>query len=231
MSDQPPSPSPLGSSTFASSKKRKTGGRPEKDAWLSFDKIELPQAKAKSLGRNYDAQCKACSETIPGQPQHMYKHLAKCPGLQPSDQMAAMNKIADQGNVSTASTSANLPSSPMKKYLDKAPISKDGMMRLWLLLCLAFVMCGWSFRSVENQQFVNFLQNLRPKFTPPSMCLLISSQLNVLWHQIASIIIFAKLAPYLQAHTCCARLSWTSLLSRSKPSKASGCWMSMLHSI
>ena len=61
-------------------------------------------------------------------------------------------------------------SSLMKKYLDRATVGPADMRRLQLLLCLAFVMCGWSFRSVKSPFFVNFCQSLRPKFDCPSKC-------------------------------------------------------------
>ncbi|DBA74002.1 TPA: hypothetical protein ACH3X1_010826 [Trebouxia sp. C0004] len=82
---------------------------------------------------------------------------------------------AETGHPATASAASNSNApkkKSMKKYLDRTPIGPAEMWRLQLLLCLAFVMCGWSFRSVKSPFFVDFCQNSRPKFDYPSAWLL-----------------------------------------------------------
>ncbi|DBA79192.1 TPA: hypothetical protein ACH3X1_009012 [Trebouxia sp. C0004] len=36
------------------------------------------------------------------------------------------------------------------------------------MLCIAFIMAGWSFHSVENPYFIKFMGNVRPNFELPS---------------------------------------------------------------
>ena len=150
------------------SKKRK-GGRPESSAWDSFEKITLPEDKQKSTKRNYDGKCLACGEIVKGQPSNLLQHLANCDHVDTTDQMAAMSEVVARGSSGNAQAPAGLgvdatstsgkdknKSSPMKKYLDKAAIGPAEMRRLQKLLCLVFVMCGWSFTSVDSPFFLDF---------------------------------------------------------------------------
>ena len=178
-------PSGLAGSSTSAPKKRKlaSSGRKERPCWDSFEKIELPEERARSLGRNFDGKCLACGSVVTGKPKDLNRHLSECKELAPGDQITALMAAATQAGVTAetghlASGSATKPSestkkssrSPIKKYLDRATIGPAEMRRLQLLLCLAFVMCGWSFRTVESPFFVGFCQSLRPKFECPSKC-------------------------------------------------------------
>ncbi|DBA90278.1 TPA: hypothetical protein ACH3X1_003568 [Trebouxia sp. C0004] len=80
---------------------------------------------------------------------------------------AGVNAGTGHPATASAASNSNAPgkkaSSPMKKYLDRATIGSAEMRRLQLLLCLAFVMCGWSFKSVESPFFVH-LSELAAQF-------------------------------------------------------------------
>ncbi len=99
----------------------------------------------------------------------MKEHVSLCDQATLSDRMDA-----DSQQISNAASTSSQPvNSPPKKgllasFVDKAKITDTQRKRLHVLLCLACITSGWSFRTVENPQFVNFLQNLRPNYKPPS---------------------------------------------------------------
>lgn len=188
MSDNPPSGLPDSSAATVKKRKIASTGRKESACWNSFDKIELPEAKQKSLQRNFDGKCLACGTVVTGKPLDLNRHLSTCKELKLSDQLTALTNAASKGGgtassagaaenaqagtASGASTSNQQKrlNSPMKKYLDKAAIGPHEMRRLQLMLALCFVMCGWSFRSAESPFLTQFCQNLRPKFDCPCKC-------------------------------------------------------------
>jgi len=154
------------------SKKRKIGHRQEDHAWDYFTKIKLSEESAAKLHRNYDARCKSCSETVVGQPSKMKQHLTKqCKHISQAGQLHIFAKQAAAGN-SVGSTSASQPQQsvdgPMAKYVDKVPVTKTQKNHWWKLLCIAFIMTGWSFMAVENEHFRTFMQHVRPNFVLPS---------------------------------------------------------------
>lgn len=166
-------PSGLAGSSTATTKKRKIAstGRKESACWGSFEKIELPEERQKALQRNYDGKCLACGTVVTGKPSELNRHLSACKEIGLSDQLVALTHATAKGASSASSSGQqNKMSSPMKKYLDKAAIGPHEMRRLQLLLALCFVMCGWSFRSVESPFLMQFCQNLRPNFECPSKC-------------------------------------------------------------
>ncbi|DBA98617.1 TPA: hypothetical protein ACH3X1_014407 [Trebouxia sp. C0004] len=142
-------PSGLAGSSTTAAKKRKlaSSGRKEKPCWDSFEKIALPEERAKSLGRNYDGECLACGAVITGKPKDLYRHLSECTELSPSDQVTSLMAAAAQAGVNAgtghpATASAASHSNAPGKNLDRATIGPAEMRRLRLLLCLAFVMCA-----------------------------------------------------------------------------------------
>lgn len=160
MSDNPPSGLPDSSAATVKKRKIASTGQKESACWNSFDKIELPEAKQKSLQRNFDGKCLACGTVVTGKPLNLNRHLSTCKELGLSDQLTALTNAASKGGgtassagaaenaqagtASGASTSNQQKrlNSPMKKYLDKAAIGPHEMRRLQLMLALCFV-CQW----------------------------------------------------------------------------------------
>ena len=77
---------------------------------------------------------------------------------------------ADAMQISNAASSASQPavvsSRKITSCVDRVKITAAQQLRFSTLLCIAFVTCGWSFRTVENSEFKAFIQNLRPSYQP-----------------------------------------------------------------
>ena len=52
----------------------------------------------------------------------------------------------------------------MHKYVDKVKVTTTQLKHWRMLLAVAFIMTGWSFATVENPHFVDFMQHVRPNF-------------------------------------------------------------------
>ncbi len=179
MSDTPSGSNP----NVASSKKRKgAGGRPELDnIWQYFDKVDPPKDQAVKWKRNFNAKCHACKEVVTGKPAVMRQHLSHCDQAPPSDQMDADRQTADAA--ASSISQAEQPHSPpkgMRAYLDKNKISKTEKQRLWVLLALAFVVCGWSFRMSNLLTFCKICVPtllLQVSYSMPDACMICLGQL------------------------------------------------------
>lgn len=151
-------------------KKRKAGGRPaDERIWKHFKQIALPPEKAEKAKRNHDAECSHCGTVVLGRPYKMKEHLSLCDEASNSDRMEA-----DTMQISNAASTSSQPAvvSPRKitSYVDRVKITAAQQLRFSTLLCIAFVTCGWSFRTVENSEFKVFMQNIRPNYQLPSEC-------------------------------------------------------------
>ena len=155
--------------------KRKAAGRPpDEQIWKHFKQIQLPSEKAKTIKRNHDAECNQCGRVIVGKPYKMKEHLSLCDDASNSDRMEA-----DTMQISAAASTSSHPASgisgkavnrPTKitKFMDEAKLTASANRLLSVMLCIAFVTAGWSFRTVENAEFQAFIQNLRPNYVLPS---------------------------------------------------------------
>ncbi len=147
------------------------GHRHLDDIWQYYKKIRLPNDKADTLHRNYDARCKYCGETVVGKPQMMRKHTSKCTSTSHTGQLHALSEQAKQAdshasnqsrNQSAASEANGQPKTcQLDKYVDRIKITPHQMKRWCMLLAIAFVMNGWSFSSVESPYFKDFVQHVR----------------------------------------------------------------------
>ena len=155
-------------------KKRKIGQRQEDPIWQFFEKIPLDKAKAAQEHRNHDAKCKKCEKQLPGKPEKLKRHVANdCKGASHGDQLYALKQQAKVGTSESGSDSTADPilrpcSSGLSRFIDNVKISQSRMKQLQLLLCITFIMTGWSFSTVENPQFVDFMKNVRGNFELPS---------------------------------------------------------------
>lgn len=102
-----------------------------------------------------------------GRPYKMKEHLSLCDQASNSDRMEA-----DSMQISNAASTSSQPAvtSPRKmtSFVDRVKITAAQQRHFSTLLCVAFVTCGWSFRTVENPEFKAFIQNLRPNYELPS---------------------------------------------------------------
>ncbi|DBA85838.1 TPA: hypothetical protein ACH3X1_005386 [Trebouxia sp. C0004] len=144
-------------------KRKSAGHRQNDDIWQYYSQIPLPQDRAKALHRNYDACCKLCGKTVVGQ-QKMKDHTSNCSEA-PIDSQHTYKRLAEAPKP-TASESSSLSKSdaPIAKYVDKGKISSSQLFAWRKMLCIAFIMAGWSFHSVENPYFIKFMGNVRPNF-------------------------------------------------------------------
>ena len=149
-------------------KKRKAGGRPlDEKIWKHFNQIDLPPDKAEKAKRNHDAECKHCGTVIIGRPYKMKEHLSLCDQASNSDRMEA-DSMQISNAASTSSQSAVTSPRKITSFVDRVKITAPQQRHLSVLLCIAFVTSGWSFRTVENPEFKAFIQNLRPNYELPS---------------------------------------------------------------
>ncbi|DBA87996.1 TPA: hypothetical protein ACH3X1_004978 [Trebouxia sp. C0004] len=98
----------------------------------------------------------------------MKQHLTKqCKHVSHTGQLHVLAKQAAAGN-SAGSTSASQPQQSvdghLAKYVDKVPVTNTQKQQWWKLLCIAFIMTGWSFMVVENKHFKTFMQHVQPNF-------------------------------------------------------------------
>ena len=140
-------------------KKRKAGGRPVTEKiWKHFKQVILPPDKAEKAKRNHDAECRHCGTVIIGRPYKMKEHLSLCDQASNSDRMEA-----DSMQISNAASTSSQPAvvSPRKitSFVDRVKITAAQQLRYSTLLCIAFVTCGWSFRTVENPDFRAFVHH------------------------------------------------------------------------
>ncbi|DBA78730.1 TPA: hypothetical protein ACH3X1_008640 [Trebouxia sp. C0004] len=86
---------------------------------------------------------------------------------------------ADSMQISNAASTSSQPAvvSPRKLTSFKdgvkttaAKTTAAQKLRFSTLLCVAFITCGWSFRTVEDPEFIEFIQNLRPNYELSSQC-------------------------------------------------------------
>ena len=154
-------------------KKRKTGHRQEDPIWQFFEKIPLDKAKAAQEHRNHDAKCIKCEKLIPGKPEKLKRHVANdCKNASQGDQLYALKQQAkvgasESGSNSTANPIQQPSPGSLTRFIDNVKISQSRMKQQFLL-CITFIMTGWSFSTVENPQFVDFMKNVRPNFELPS---------------------------------------------------------------
>ena len=82
----------------------------------------------------------------------MKEHLSFCDEASISDRMEG-----DSMQISNAASTSSQPdvSSPRKitSFVDKVKVTAAQQRQFSTLLCIAFVTCGWSFRTVENPEF------------------------------------------------------------------------------
>ncbi len=152
-----PSTSTHGSS--ASTKGKSKAGRPAGKSWEGFLKVAKPVI-GKS-GRKWDGKCKVCGTTVAGRPEKLLAHAVDCKKNSNAAQLAALTKQVEAGS-GKASGQQSIAS-----FTDSSKLSKEHNRLLQRMLCLAFIMNAWSFRSVGSVHFVEFLRCIWPSFEPP----------------------------------------------------------------
>lgn len=156
-------------SVLVGQKRKSAGHRQNDDIWQYYSKIFLPQDRAKALHRNYDACCKSCGRKIVGQPQKMKDHTSDCSEAPIDSQLHAYKRLAEAPKTTASeSSSGSKSNAPIAKYVDKVKVSASQLFAWRKMLCIAFIMAGWSFHSVENPHFIKFMGNVRPNFELPS---------------------------------------------------------------
>ena len=150
-------------------KRKSTGHRQNDDIWQCYSQIPLPQDRAKALHRNYDACCRSCGKTVVGQPQKMKDHTSTCSEAPIDSQLHAYKRLAEAPKPAAGESSSwSTSDAPIAKYVDRVKISSSQLFAWRKMLCIAFIMAGWSFHSVENPYFIKFMGSVRPNFELPS---------------------------------------------------------------
>lgn len=154
-------------SSSAASKKRKVG-RPPGVHWQGYTQIEL---KEKGAGnRNWSGKCNACGLIVPGKSTDLNAHKADCNKSGNAAQLSALVNSVKAGGGTVADSKTDTAQAARQQslagYADRQ-LSSAQNKQLQRMLCLAFVLNGWSFRSVQSPKFVAFLKAVRPSFEPP----------------------------------------------------------------
>ncbi|DBB03950.1 TPA: hypothetical protein ACH3X1_013023 [Trebouxia sp. C0004] len=145
------------------------GHRGLDDTWDHFKKIKLDSGAAKTLHRNYDAVCKGCSERVIEKPDKMRKHLVDCSKATPNSQLHALKQQAQRASsIASQSGSQSNRGPDLDTYVDRMRVTLRQKETWWYLLAVAFIMTGWSFQTIENPQFIDFMAHVRPTFELPS---------------------------------------------------------------
>ncbi|DBA96876.1 TPA: hypothetical protein ACH3X3_013031 [Trebouxia sp. C0006] len=145
------------------------GHRGLDDTWDHFKKIKLDSNAAKTLHRNYDAICKGCAERVVGKPEKMRWHLVNCSKAAPTSQLQALKQQARRaGSHASQSCSQSNQGPDMDMYIDRVRVTPRQKETWWYLLAVAFIMTGWSFQTIKNPQFIDFMAHVRPNFELPS---------------------------------------------------------------
>jgi len=145
------------------------GHRGLDDTWDHFKKIKLDSNAAKTLHRNYDAICKGCAERVVGKPEKMRRHLVNCSKAAPTSQLHALKQQARRaGSHASQSCSQSNQGPDMDTHIDRVRVTPRQKETWWYLLAVAFIMTGWSFKTIENPQFIDFMAHVRPNSELPS---------------------------------------------------------------
>jgi hypothetical protein len=149
------------------------GHRGLDDIWDHYKKIKLEKGEASRLHRNYDARCKGCNTQVPGKPEKLRRHLATCNKAAPHSQIHALQEQAKRAGSAASQTASQTDQGPIDTRVDRVKVTPQQKNKWWYLLAVAFVMTGWSFQTVENQHFKDFMVHVRPNFELPSKLLLL----------------------------------------------------------
>ncbi|DBA78737.1 TPA: hypothetical protein ACH3X1_008647 [Trebouxia sp. C0004] len=141
--------------------------------WDHFNKKKVSAVDAAKLHRNFDAVCKGCNQTVAGKTQLMKRHLVDC---QQATTTGLLDALRDQtkhatsdASGATTSTNQSQQASSLTRFVDRVKVTPHQLTAWRNLLAIAFIMTGWSFQTVENPHFVDFMAHVRPNFSLPSM--------------------------------------------------------------
>lgn len=152
------------------------GHRQLDEIWTCYKKVKLTSDQCAKLHRRYDASCNSCSKVLPGKPALLRQHTANCKKADLGDQVFALQQQEKAGGTqSTDSNGSNSDTGSMYKYVDKVQVTSTQLKHWRMLLAVAFIMTGWSFATVENPHFVDFMQHVRPSFELPSKAIAVAA--------------------------------------------------------
>jgi hypothetical protein len=205
-------------------KRKHAGGRPQDPARAHFTTVDGQPCKPHASARcvfcteiindsrigNLRSHLSSSCRRIPAAVKVEYcRQLSKnAPTLPAPDKRS---KLCGSTISSGASQSTAKPKGPLDRLFDTSAISVAATATLHRKLLLAFVQNGISFRAIEDDYMLDFLNTLRPSFQPPSTscmqhacCLLhvatVACKANVLWPHV----FFVQAAAPCRTH-CCPR--------------------------
>ena len=143
-----------------------SSGRPRHAVWAHFDRV-------KDDAGHFQAKCRGCGKDMVGLVQRMAAHLSACPGSPANSD--DVNDTPDSSFPSSSSQSTCIPGSepPKKKACRQSTLAvvrtnQDLKGQLDVAVARAVMGCNLSFRSVENDNFLRMVSQLRPGYSPPN---------------------------------------------------------------
>ncbi|CAG8796440.1 14373_t:CDS:1, partial [Dentiscutata erythropus] len=143
---------------------KKSGGRPPASLW----DVHIKKGNEVSKG-HYQGTCNYCSYSQQkGSPQDFEEHLANnCPNVPSDVKQIYLNKVLTrfknprQGSIKNVQTKISDFNESSKLTLERTNEINKACIK-------AFVICGISWRVINNPFFIDFLKTLRPGYNPPS---------------------------------------------------------------
>lgn len=153
-------------------KKRNLGGRPQSEVWKHFEKKPL-----KSVG-HYSAKCTYCAKYWPrGTPNELETHLANdCKAASEYIRSFYLGVVSARnfGNEASLSNSnkkrktQNSEQREITEWCESTTLPSSKIASITRALLRAFVCCGIPFSVIQNPFFIEFLNEIRPGYEPPT---------------------------------------------------------------
>ncbi|GBC53617.1 ribonuclease H-like domain-containing protein [Rhizophagus irregularis DAOM 181602=DAOM 197198] len=158
---------------MSNEKKRNLGGRPQSEVWKHFEKTPL-----KSAG-HFSAKCTYCTKYWPrGTPNELEAHLANdCKDV--SEYIRSFylgvvsarnfgNENASLSNSNKKRKTQNLDQREITEWCEPTTLPSSKIASITRALLRAFVCCGIPFSVIQNPFFIEFLNEIRPGYEPPT---------------------------------------------------------------
>ena len=165
-------------------------GRKKDDIWIYFDmnkKDAMPGSRSK-------ATCKACKVAVSAEARRLRKHYEKCPKRKYSNSptLPGFSRCTGSNTESVSQMSESAPvvgtltepkaESTILNFVNRT--STHTKETLDILLAKYIFSANLSFHSVENEEFKNFISQMRPSYKLPSAKTIGGPLLNKVYNEI-----------------------------------------------
>ncbi|CAG8768510.1 20539_t:CDS:2 [Dentiscutata erythropus] len=144
---------------------KKLGGRPPSDLWNTH----IKKGKEVSKG-HYEGICNYCPYSKhKGSPQDFEEHLANnCPNVPSDIRQTYLNKVLTRSKNSKEISIKKIYQTKMSDFNESSKLTIERTNEINKACIKAFVICGISWRTINNPFFIDFLKTLRPGYISPS---------------------------------------------------------------